>query len=197
MIVTHMSASDYVTQPWKNGGGSTTQLAVGHRRDRQDQWTWRASIADVSTSGPFSHFANIDRIIMLVQGRGMDLSFDAAPAHRIDQLHVPFAFDGGWKADCRLLDGPVRDFNLMIDRRFGRGAMQAIPMRDVSMSLPLGGACDLLHCLDGCVEATVATHSITVGKDETLRIDEGDGHVLQLQPRAETTTLVHINVRPL
>jgi uncharacterized protein len=193
MIVTRLSASDYDVQPWKNGGGSTTQLALGRHGSG---WAWRVSIAEVNASGPFSAYDNIDRIIMLVQGSGMVLSFDRAPARRIDQLHVPFAFDGGWKTDCRLLDGPVRDLNLMVDRRLGRGTMEILSMRATPASLVLTERCNLFYCLAGCVEAGTATQRTIVSKNDTLRVDEGGGRALEMHPLTDVTTLVHMSVGP-
>src|SRR5689334_4844647 len=95
-VFRHLEAFDYVRQRWKNGGGTTTELA---REDAGDRWLWRVSIADVEVSGPFSDFAGYRRIIALLDGNGMALSFDRAPPVIIDRPHEPFAFDGGWRTD--------------------------------------------------------------------------------------------------
>ena len=111
-VLRHIKASECVRQRWKNGGGTTTELA---REDDGDRWLWRASVANVETSGPFSDFTGYRRIIALLDGNGMALSFNGAPAVVIDRPYEPFAFDGGLRTDCRLLGGPVRDFNLIVD----------------------------------------------------------------------------------
>jgi len=86
----HLTAADFVRQPWKNGGGSTTQLAL---EGDDDRWLWRLSAADVERSGPFSDFAGYERTIMLLEGDGMDLEIDG----RVAPLRTPFepfVFDG-------------------------------------------------------------------------------------------------------
>ena len=74
------------------------------------------SIADVASDGPFSRFPGYDRHIMLLDGAGMTL--DCGPHGRIN-LRAPFeprAFSGDWDVAGALVDGAVRDFNLMVDR---------------------------------------------------------------------------------
>ncbi|MCW5749506.1 MAG: HutD family protein [Alphaproteobacteria bacterium] len=130
--------------PWKNGGGWTTELASDAGAD--GRFGWRLSLADVEKSGPFSRFPGIDRTIMLVEGRGFLLSVAGAPPVRIARPFAPFAFDGGVSTDCRLIAGPVRDFNLMVERTRHRAACAVIaPGRHV-LALPARGT-ELLHAI--------------------------------------------------
>jgi environmental stress-induced protein Ves len=124
MSLRHLAASEFIRQPWKNGGGTTTELA---RHDEGGAWLWRISIAEVGTSGPFSDFSGYQRTIMLLDGAGMELTFDCAPAVILGEPMRPFTFDGGWKTTCRLLDGPVRDFNVMVDRNRARASISTTP----------------------------------------------------------------------
>jgi hypothetical protein len=190
----HLTSADYVVQPWKNGGGTTTQLAVDGPGDR---WRWRVSVADVGQSGPFSDFAGYDRIIMLIGGDGMLLSFASAPAQRIDAHFRPFAFDGGWKTDCRLLGGPVRDLNLMVDRGYGRARMEPISVNLSTAAPTLRGVCDLLYCAEGGAEADVAGERTRLATGDALRIDGGAGQALALSTRTEAATIIHMSVQPL
>lgn len=105
--------------PWKNGGGTTYEVAAHRESDGAglDDFDWRISLADVATDGPFSAFAGYDRIITVVRGPGMVLTVDGVE-HRIDVPLQPFEFSGGSATDCRLLGGPLLDFNVMV--RSGR-----------------------------------------------------------------------------
>ena len=95
--------------PWKNGGGRTTELA----RDTTDaDYGWRLSIADIGTDGPFSAFPDMRRIITVLEGSGMRLTTDRIPSGDL-RAFDPHAFDGGGRTSCNLIDGPVRDFNLI------------------------------------------------------------------------------------
>ena len=50
--------------PWKNGGGTTQEIAGWPAGAGLDAFGWRVSIACIAASGPFSVFAGIDRSIM-------------------------------------------------------------------------------------------------------------------------------------
>src|SRR5262249_42453179 len=91
------------TMPWKNGGGTTTQVAIDPPGiDGNGRFRWRLSIADVERSGPFSAFPGYERTIMVIAGRGMELAVGVQPSRRLDWPFEPFIFSGDSAADCRL-----------------------------------------------------------------------------------------------
>ncbi|MEV7190467.1 HutD family protein [Streptomyces sp. NPDC093510] len=98
--------SAYRSVPWKNGGGTTREVAEGAG--------WRVSVADVAGDGPFSVFPGIDRVITPVEGDGMVLTVNGAP--RPVGALSPFAFPGDAAMDCRLTAGAVRNLNVMTRR---------------------------------------------------------------------------------
>ncbi|MFI8876890.1 HutD family protein [Streptomyces sp. NPDC055243] len=112
--------SDYRSMPWKNGGGTTREVASGAvhaplaSAKPADGFDWRVSIADVDAEGAFSPFPGIDRVITLVEGEGMVLTVDGTP-QPVEPLS-PFAFSGDAATDCRLEAGAVRDMNVMTRR---------------------------------------------------------------------------------
>ena len=92
--------------PWKNGGGSTREIACWPPGAGFDDFDWRVSIATIAASGPFSTFAGVDRTIVLLEGDGVRLrSADGAIDHRLDTPLAPFAFGGDEPIDCTLLGG--------------------------------------------------------------------------------------------
>lgn len=104
-------AADYVRMPWKNGGGSTEEIT----RDAGtglDGFGWRLSIADIAESGGFSTFAGYQRVITVIQGAGMVLTVDGEEQRGLLPLQA-FAFKGDSQVSCRLITGPIRDFNLI------------------------------------------------------------------------------------
>ena len=105
--------SDFSRMPWKNGGGQTTELARGGPRD---QYTWRLSLAEIDVDGPFSRFPGMQRLISVIQGKGVHLNLESQSRKVI----VPFqtlSFDGDQETNCQLLGGPVQDINLIYSPR--------------------------------------------------------------------------------
>lgn len=111
-----LHAADYERMRWKNGGGWTTQLAVGAASDGTSAFDWRISIAEIESDGAFSTFAGCDRSIALLDGVGMELRFDNAEPVRLDQRLNFFKFAGEASTFGKLIAGAVRDFNLIVRR---------------------------------------------------------------------------------
>ena len=103
--------------PWKNGGGLTREIVRIPVESRMDDFSWRASIAELSAGGPFSTFDGVDRVLVLLSGAGVHLrSSDGAVDHRLDTPLVPFAFAGETAISASLLGGASSDFNVMTRR---------------------------------------------------------------------------------
>ena len=108
--------SDFQTQPWKNGGGITHEIA---REDVGGSLLWRLSIAEVASDGPFSAFTGLSRVLTVIDGAGLWLD---TPQGRLDALPLqPLPFSGDLPVASRMIDGPIRDFNLIFNgaRLFG------------------------------------------------------------------------------
>ncbi|HEX6795924.1 MAG TPA: HutD family protein [Casimicrobiaceae bacterium] len=166
--ITHLTNADYVRQAWRNGGGTTTELA---RNGATDRWLWRLSVADVDRSGPFSDFTGYRRFIMLLEGSGMALSFDCVPPVVLDRRYRPFSFDGGMRTQCTLLDGPIRDMNLIVDD----GQVEAsLDVRLLEREAPWPiepSEYVLLHAIEGRFEVAIDAHRVALAPGDTLRID--------------------------
>ncbi len=105
-----LRSSHLVKVPWKNGGGTTREIAIGRI---SDQAAWRISRADVGQDSAFSDFAGLTRILTVVSGHGMVLKYDGGALDA--NLWEPVVFDGGLKIASQLKDGPLTDLNLMFD----------------------------------------------------------------------------------
>lgn len=76
-------------------------------------WQWRASVAEVAQSGPFSCFAGVQRWFAVLEGDGVCLTVDSH-LNRLTKSDQPLAFDGVAQTTCELLGGATQDFNLMV-----------------------------------------------------------------------------------
>ncbi|MBT2323549.1 HutD family protein [Variovorax paradoxus] len=122
--------------PWKNGGGSTREIACWPPGAGLGDFEWRLSIATIAAGGPFSVFPGIDRTIMLLAGDGVRLhSADGTLDHRLDTPHRPCAFSGDLALDCTLLGSASSDFNVMARRGRWHAKVQVL-----ESAAPLAGA---------------------------------------------------------
>ncbi|MFH9353722.1 HutD family protein [Kitasatospora sp. NPDC017646] len=151
-----LRASERPATPWLNGGGVTREIAGFPAGAGLNDFDWRVSLADVASAGPFSPFPGIDRVITLVEGPGMALTVDEIE-HSVDTPFRPFTFSGDATTDCRLLGGPVVDFNVMTRR--GRVEAAVDLVTDAGAVRVPPGATVLLVCLAGAatVEGTELT----------------------------------------
>jgi environmental stress-induced protein Ves len=106
-----LRAADYPRMPWKNGAGSTLEVARD-AGEGLEGFGWRLSLADVGESGGFSAFNGYQRIITVLEGAGMQLEVDGVRSRPLLALDA-FAFSGDSRVHCQLLDGAIRDFNLI------------------------------------------------------------------------------------
>jgi uncharacterized protein len=111
-----LRAADYKTMPWKNGMGSTTEVAIYPADAKLDDFDWRVSMAQVASDGPFSSFAAIERTLLVLEGNGLDLSVVGRPIMRIDRETI-HSFPGDQPTSATLVDGPIVDLNVMSRRK--------------------------------------------------------------------------------
>ncbi|EPG37462.1 HutD/Ves family protein [Acinetobacter colistiniresistens] len=109
-MIQQLSVSDYQQMLWKNGAGYTRELARSDG-DGLDAFDWRISMADVKTSGDFSKFNGMQRILTVLEGAGIILKIDDDSEHLKTLQSAQFSGDS--TTSCELSDGPIRDFNLI------------------------------------------------------------------------------------
>lgn len=98
--------------PWKNGGGSTTEIAIGPPDSGFEDFDWRVSLATIEKDGAFSSFPGVDRTLALVEGHGMSLEIDGEPT-LVNEADPVVAFDGSAQVIAKLSRGGSTDFNAM------------------------------------------------------------------------------------
>ncbi|GGC72828.1 HutD/Ves family protein [Undibacterium terreum] len=102
--------------PWKNGGGTTTELAISPAGATLDNFDWRISTALVASSGPFSQFVGIDRSLAVLPDGVLGLRVGDAEAFELDSHSEPFVFRGEQRIYALLGQNEINDFNVMTRR---------------------------------------------------------------------------------
>ena len=128
--------------PWKNGGGSTIEIAIAPAGAAVDRFDWRISLATIAANGPFSTFPGIERSLALVDGAGVALDIDDDGRFVLSEDDPIVEFAGEASVMATLTLGPTTDFNVMTRRerchhRLGRrvlsGSSEFAPRGDVTI----------------------------------------------------------------
>lgn len=139
--------ADLTPKPWKNGGGTTTEIAVSPEGAGFDDFDWRLSVAEVASDGPFSLFPGIDRTLTVIEGEGLVMTVEGRGMVTLTAASAPLSFPGDVPVSASLAKGPIRDFNVMTRRgRFGHQVTRhdlaagrlALPQGDLRLVVALG-----------------------------------------------------------
>jgi len=158
------------TMPWKNGGGSTTELAIFPEGAGLDAFAWRISMARVEADGPFSAFPGIDRTLAILEGDGLALAVGDRAPRLVTLQGSPLPFPADQPASARLLGGPVLDLNVMIQRGSWRHAVQPMALSDGAV-VDSDSPFSFLVAREGPLGLLLSGEAVTLGARDALRID--------------------------
>ncbi|PBB28262.1 MULTISPECIES: HutD family protein [unclassified Mesorhizobium] len=182
-----LRAADYRVMPWKNGGGTTTEIAVSPDGAGLDEFDWRVSMARVEGSGPFSSFAGIDRTLSVLEGDGVVLDVAGRPAVRLTPASAPFAFPADLPTSAALIAGPITDLNVMTRRGRTLHSVERLAIsRPVDIATRAGSILILCHKGEA---AFPEAGSIRLGPLDTLLIGP-ETPILKVEPAQDTTLFV-------
>lgn len=193
-MIVHLRPADYRVMPWKNGLGTTTEIAVHPPGAGLDAFTYRLSIADLTTSGPFSTFAGVDRIIVQLEGAPMTLAHEGSGEHRLALL-VPHRFAGEVATHGTLAPPPARDFNVMV-RRALASADLVVHQLGAGNSVSGGGepGTRVVFVQRGAAAVRVEDESVALRRAETLIVTERAS--LAVTAGSEGATVFVISIGP-
>ena len=115
-------ASDRPSTPWKNGGGSTSEIASSPAGSGLDDFDWRVSIATIDGDSEFSSFEGVDRWLMPLTPDGLTL-VDNGETRLVPQFDVQ-AFAGESPVSAVEVSAESRDLNLMVRRGIRSGSLE-------------------------------------------------------------------------
>ncbi|HEX5345344.1 MAG TPA: HutD family protein, partial [Duganella sp.] len=114
--------------PWKNGGGSTTEIAISPAGAHLDDFEWRVSLATIAQDGPFSSFPGIDRSLALVDGDGVLLDF-GDERFVLSPSEPLIEFAGEDAVHATVTGQHTTDFNVMTRRGVCRHRLELLTVR--------------------------------------------------------------------
>lgn len=166
-------------QPWKNGMGKTTEIAVFPPDAGLEDFDWRVSMASVTMPGPFSQFAGVDRILAVIEGR-LELGFDDEERRiELTSDRPPHAFPGDVAVTGKPVDGAVVDLNLMVRRGRWTGMMERLAA-PVSASVTLASPCVMIVSV-GKGHLRWQSDAVPMQACDAIRLDDAEGETVVLK----------------
>ncbi|WP_249189563.1 HutD/Ves family protein [Burkholderia ambifaria] len=102
---------------WRNGGGVTRTLATCGT-------DWRVSLASIERNGPYSRFAGIDRVSLVLSGNGVTLTGNDMDLRLRPWVVGQYDGDADWHAT--LIDGPSLALNVMNRKERYRASVRLV-----------------------------------------------------------------------
>ncbi len=175
-MFTLLSPDTFKTIPWKNGLGHTTELAISEGGSL-DNFDWRLSIASVENDGDFSNFAGYQRNLVLIEGNGLTLDHRNGDVDNLTSLLDIARFDGGCNTYGALVNGGIKDFNIMT-RKTAISTDVNCYIKQQSVTIELA--------TNSLVFAYSLTDTITIESDRAELGNLPVGHLACLQPSTNT-----------
>jgi environmental stress-induced protein Ves len=186
-------ARDCKTTQWKNGGGSTTEIAIEPANASLEDFDWRISMAVVASDGPFSNFPGIDRTLTVIKGNSLILTVGDAMPVTLATGTAPVSFQGDRPTAARLTDGEITDLNVMTRSNRFRHTLLRV---STSMSCEFGdNDTAVVLSLDGATRVVAGQDRITLDHGDTALIDRATTADFRIEPAANNCYLIWLKAQ--
>lgn len=149
MRVRVVRKADFREGRWRNGLGTSWDIASEPPSAGMDDFGWRFATARIDADVPFSAYQQVDRIFTLIEGAGLELAFGNGRKLNVERLFVPHLFACDIPTFCTLSDGPCMALNLFTRRGMWEAQAEILSINaEIAHSGPV-----LLFALKGRAEA--------------------------------------------
>ncbi|WP_425404304.1 HutD/Ves family protein [Hwanghaeella sp.] len=188
--VRYIPLSQQTEMPWKNGGGTTREIC---KHQDASGVVWRASIATIHASGPFSLFEGCDRIITLIDGPPVMLNF-ADGEQRTLEIFTPEHFSCDRPVSATIA-ATSHDLNLIWRRDSVSVASQAINVQGPTEITLAPADWHLIVACDGSIEIAVDGNTSSLSAGEAMLFNELTEMVdLTLKPASGTCSVLAFRI---
>jgi environmental stress-induced protein Ves len=193
-VIEIISPEEFKTIPWKNGQGSTTELVISPGATL-DGFDWRLSIAKVDQDGDFSDFSGYMRDLVLIEGQGITLQhvgIKSTETHELSSLLTVSHFDGGCKTFGQLASGPIKDFNIMVNKNTYQSRVETY-LEKQTIELKPKEIC-FVFCLSGelKLKSTEDNTNTILSERHLLKISASSSKQLEYLADGEKMIVVYI-----
>ncbi len=195
MHLQYLPSFEFQRMRWRNQLGWTREI-TRHAHPSQAGDAWRVSIAEIDHDSAYSEFPGRYREQVLLEGNGFVLTFPDGSESRLEPPHARIAFDGALAPQCRLIDGPVRDFNLFYDPSLLTATLHHRPLVGTMLVFVEPASTWLIYAMAGQFTVRESASRLPVQQGDCIRLDNaGDRRQgLQLEGGGE---LLLVSISPL
>jgi len=196
-FVQRIAASSLVKTPWKNGTGSTAQIAIHPANSslEKNDYSWRLSTAEVSQSGAFSVFPDFERLLTIVRGEELILEF--SDLRKSLKPGTVVTFHGEEQIECFIPQGPITDLGLIYDPDQVVAKMSVVELNGRPRSFALSAPTVFFFCASGEIACSVypGEFEYGLGAGDSLRVNHcPQERVVLLDPGLGKALLVAVEV---
>lgn len=180
----HHLHEQYQCQPWKNGGGSTLEIAK-QQSAQDDKFAWRISIATLDTDGLYSSFPGVKRTQVMLSGKGVTLTIDDSQQREVSLKPLEqCSFSGEALVNCQLEAAQSASmFNIM--SACGHDHQVQVCPVDQIKTADLSGDYLLIFAVDGPVDVTVDEQRLQLRTRDMLQIDGAHTRTLSVKSASD------------
>ncbi len=197
-MLTILSPDTFKTIPWKNGLGHTTELAISDGGSL-DNFDWRLSIASVVNDGDFSNFSDYQRNLVLIKGEGLTLDHRNGYVDNLTKLLDIARFDGGCNTHGALVNGGIKDFNIMTKQTsFSANVNCYIEQQSVTVELSTDSLVFAYSLTDEMIISDLQDESHSVPPESLAQLKHSNGSKSSNKPVTTITSknLIVIQLLP-
>lgn len=148
--------------PWKNGKGTTAQIAIGpDDAIFPENFSWRISSAEVNSNDPFSQFEGCERLLVITKGAGLLLNGEKLAHGEV------LEFSGETPIDAELVEGPIVDLGVIYRSEKIRAQMKVLDLSNNSF-LNFESGIHFIYCLHGMMQLG----DLIIHAEDTVRIEK-------------------------
>ncbi|KAL0081625.1 hypothetical protein F4703DRAFT_1868243 [Phycomyces blakesleeanus] len=125
--------TDYRKQAWKNGLGTTTEIAIypPNTDFKKDPFLWRLSVTETRSDSTFCIFPGYDCTMIVLPNKKSEAPSlllrhqDTEALINVKPL-FPYTWEGQWTTSCRITNGPISSIHFMLNKSFGTAQSKVI-----------------------------------------------------------------------
>lgn len=197
-----LRSSERVTTPWKNGGGTTTEIAIepSNASLAENNFLWRLSSAELKNAGSFSLFPSYNRYLTLIEGKECILHINEKEEFACLHKGEIFHFSGDSRVVCELPAGHCKDVGLIYQKDKVNAGMNLISINTKPRSFTMKSEAAIFFLISGDVQASIypGEYKYTLHKYDAVHLkqqSEGAEQLILLEPKTDHVELVAVELR--